>query len=49
MKKLKQERNFKKEGYDLNVCYIFFLKKAIHTLNHNLDSLNRNWLPVVKA
>jgi 2,3-bisphosphoglycerate-dependent phosphoglycerate mutase len=39
----------KKEGYDFDVCYTSYLKRAIHTLNHILDSMDRNWLPVVKA
>ena len=39
----------KKEGYDFDICYTSYLKRAIHTLNHILDSMDRNWLPVVKA
>ena len=39
----------KKEGYDFDVCYTSYLKRAIHTLNHILDPMDRNWLPVVKA
>ena len=39
----------KEEGYDFDVCYTSYLKRAIHTLNHILDEMERNWLPVVKT
>lgn len=39
----------KEEGYDFDICYTSYLKRAIHTLNHVLDGLDRNWLPVVKS
>ena len=39
----------KEEGYDFDVCYTSYLKRAIHTLNHILDSMDRNWLPVIKS
>jgi len=39
----------KEEGYDFDICYTSYLKRAIHTLNHVLDALDRNWLPVVKS
>ncbi len=39
----------KAEGYDFDVCYTSYLKRAIHTLNHMLDEMDRNWLPVVKT
>ncbi len=39
----------KEEGYDFDVCYTSYLKRAIHTLNHILDSMDRNWLPVIKT
>lgn len=39
----------KAEGYDFDVCYTSYLKRAIHTLNHILDEMDRNWLPVHKA
>ena len=39
----------KAEGYDFDVCYTSLLKRAIHTLNHVLDEMDRNWLPVVKS
>jgi 2,3-bisphosphoglycerate-dependent phosphoglycerate mutase len=39
----------KDEGYDFDVCYTSYLKRAIHTLNHILDEMDRNWLPVKKS
>ncbi|MCR5216796.1 MAG: 2,3-diphosphoglycerate-dependent phosphoglycerate mutase [Lachnospiraceae bacterium] len=39
----------KEEGYDFDICYTSYLKRAIHTLNHILDSMDRAWLPVVKT
>ena len=39
----------KKEGYDFDICYTSFLKRAIHTLNAVLDEMDRAWLPVVKS
>ena len=39
----------KAEGYDFDICYTSYLKRAIHTLNHVLDEMDRNWLPVVKS
>ena len=37
------------EGYDFDICYTSYLKRAVHTLNHILDEMDRNWLPVVKS
>ena len=37
------------EGYDFDVAYTSRLKRAIHTLNHILDEMDRNWIPVNKA
>ena len=37
------------EGYDFDVCYTSYLKRAIHTLNHILDEMDRVWLPVIKT
>ena len=42
-------RLLKAEGYDFDVCYTSILKRAIHTLNHVLDEMDRAWLPVVKS
>ena len=39
----------KKEGYDFDVCYTSYLKRAIHTLNLALDEMDRAWLPVIKS
>ncbi len=39
----------KEEGYDFDVAYTSYLKRAIHTLNHILDEMDRNWIPVHKA
>ena len=27
----------KKEGFDFDICYTSYLKRAIHTLNYSLD------------
>ncbi len=42
-------RVLKEEGYDFDVCYTSYLKRAIHTLNHILDEMDRAWLPVNKS
>ncbi len=39
----------KQEGYDFDVCYTSYLKRAIHTLNYALDERDRAWLPVIKS
>ncbi|MCR5743056.1 MAG: 2,3-diphosphoglycerate-dependent phosphoglycerate mutase [Lachnospiraceae bacterium] len=39
----------KAEGYDFDVCYTSYLKRAIHTLNNVLNAMDRNWLPVIKS
>lgn len=39
----------KAEGYDFDVCYTSYLKRAIHTLNHILDEMDRCYLPVFKT
>lgn len=38
-----------KEGYDFDICYTSYLKRAIHTLDHILDEMDRSWLPIVKT
>ncbi|GHU41260.1 2,3-bisphosphoglycerate-dependent phosphoglycerate mutase [Clostridia bacterium] len=38
----------KAEGFDFDLCYTSYLKRAIHTLNNVLFSLDREWLPVIK-
>jgi len=39
----------KKDGYDFDICYTSYLKRAIHTLNLVLEQLDRSWLPVIKS
>ena len=42
-------RVLKAAGYDFDVCYTSYLKRAIHTLNFALDEMDRAWLPVHKS
>lgn len=42
-------RALKDAGYDFDICYTSYLKRAIHTLNLVLDALDRDWLPVEKT
>lgn len=42
-------RLLKEEGYDFDICYTSYLKRAIHTLSFALDEMDRAWLPVVKS
>ncbi|MBR6347770.1 MAG: 2,3-diphosphoglycerate-dependent phosphoglycerate mutase [Spirochaetales bacterium] len=42
-------KTLKEDGYDFDVCYTSYLKRAIHTLNIALDEMDRAWLPVVKS
>ena len=42
-------RVLKDAGYDFDVCYTSYLKRAIHTLNLALDEMDRAWLPVHKS
>ncbi len=44
----KAGRLLKAEGWDFDVAYTSVLKRAIHTLWHVLDGMDRTWLPVVK-
>ena len=39
----------KAAGFDFDVCYTSYLKRAIHTLNGVLCKMDRDWLPVIKA
>ena len=41
-------RTLKRLGYDFDVCYTSYLKRAIHTLNNILFEMDREWLPVIK-
>jgi 2,3-bisphosphoglycerate-dependent phosphoglycerate mutase len=36
------------EGWDFDIAYTSVLKRAIHTLWHALDQMDRTWLPVEK-
>lgn len=38
----------KNENFDFDVCYTSYLKRAIHTLNIVLKTMDRDWLPVIK-
>lgn len=42
-------RVLKEAGYDFDLCYTSYLKRAIHTLNRVLESMDREWLPVIKS
>ena len=42
-------RLLKAEGYEFDVAYTSVLKRAIHTLWHVLDGMERQWLPVVHS
>jgi 2,3-bisphosphoglycerate-dependent phosphoglycerate mutase len=42
-------RLLREEGYEFDVCHTSVLKRAIHTLWHCLDEMDRQWLPVVKS
>jgi 2,3-bisphosphoglycerate-dependent phosphoglycerate mutase len=39
----------REKGFDFDICYTSYLKRAIHTLNIVLQDLDREWLPVVKT
>ena len=39
----------KNEGFDFDIAYTSYLKRAIHTLNHILDGMDRAWIEVVKT
>ncbi len=42
-------RLLKAEGFDFDIAYTSVLKRAIRTLWHCLDEMDRTWLPVVHA
>lgn len=42
-------RLLRESGYDFDLAYTSVLKRAIHTLWHALDELDRPWLPVVNS
>ena len=39
----------REEGFDFDICYTSYLKRAIDTLNYILAEMDREWLPVVKT
>lgn len=39
----------KEAGYDFDVVYTSYLKRAIHTMEYILNEMDRNWLPITKA
>ncbi len=39
----------KEEGFDFDICYTSYLKRAMNTLSHILEEMDRQWLPVVKT
>ncbi len=36
-------------GFDFDICYTSYLRRAIHTLQHILTEMDRCWLPIVKT
>lgn len=38
-----------KGKFDFDVCHTSYLRRAIRTLNHVLEEMDREWLPVVKS
>ncbi|MBQ7557737.1 MAG: 2,3-diphosphoglycerate-dependent phosphoglycerate mutase, partial [Lachnospiraceae bacterium] len=42
-------RLLKDEGFDFDLSYTSYLKRAIHTLYLALDEMDRAWLPVIKS
>lgn len=39
----------RREGFDFDLCYTSYLKRAIRTLNLALEQLDREWLTVMKS
>lgn len=42
-------RLLRAEGFEFDLAYTSVLKRAIHTLWHTLDEMDRAWLPVVNS
>lgn len=42
-------KSLREAGYDFDLCYTSYLKRAIHTLNLVLEEMDREWLPVEKS
>ena len=41
-------RLLRENGFDFDLCYTSYLKRAIHTLQFVSQQMDRDWLPVVK-
>lgn len=39
----------KQAGFHFDIAFTSYLKRAIHTLNHILDGVDENYIPVIKA
>ena len=39
----------KEQGFQFDIAYTSFLKRAVKTLNYALDKLNQDWIPVEKS
>ncbi len=42
-------RLMRDEGFDFDVCFTSYLKRAIHTQQIALDEMDRAWIPVIKS
>ncbi len=42
-------RILRDEGFDFDICYTSYLKRAIRTLNIALEEMDLDWIPVVKT
>ncbi len=42
-------RLLKEEGFDFDLCYTSYLRRAINTLDLVLNQMDRSWLPVEKS
>lgn len=38
----------KEEGYQFDICFTSYLKRAIHTANHILEEMDQEWIPVTR-
>ena len=38
----------KEAGFEFDICYTSFLKRAIHTANHVLEEMDEEYIPVIK-
>lgn len=39
----------KEEGFEFDICYTSYLKRAIHTANNVLEQLDQEYIPVIRA